>query len=83
MKAWVDRVTWVQAKRTAGLEDGDLVRLLKRVVDVLGQIKNAPALHRKPRQAAKSAITAIDRPPVLSTGEDLSETVLNGQGQKR
>lgn len=61
---WAEGAEWDDLMGFTNLDEGDVVRVLRRTVDMLEQIQHAPMLDPALQQRAKDAIQAMDREPV-------------------
>ncbi|WP_218080592.1 DEAD/DEAH box helicase [Anthocerotibacter panamensis] len=64
VEQWASGLDWSKLVRLTNLDEGDLVRLLRRTLDLLRQIPYTPGLSRTLTQAASQAQQLMDRPPV-------------------
>jgi superfamily II RNA helicase len=62
---WALGVSWQELCENTSLDEGDLVRILRRTVDVLWQIPQIPGLTEDLKDKAREAIALIKRFPVL------------------
>ena len=58
---WARGESWLYVMKYISLEDGDLVRAIRRVIDLLHQLYNAPLVSSPFRETIRSAIAALDR----------------------
>jgi superfamily II RNA helicase len=68
--AWACGAPWVDVIAATSLDEGDVVRLLRRTVDLLAQIPYVEAVSEQLRNKARQALRAINRFPVCEI-EDL------------
>jgi len=61
---WAEGVEWETLLGLTNLDEGDIVRVLRRTLDLLEQIVHAPHLDGRLRDTARDAVAAIDREPV-------------------
>ncbi len=61
---WAEEADWEEVMSLTNLDEGDVVRVLRRTVDLLEQIYHAPMLDENIRFLARDAIQAMDREPV-------------------
>jgi superfamily II RNA helicase len=61
---WALGESWTNLCASTSLDEGDIVRLLRRTLDVLSQIPNIPYLSSELRQTARQAAQLIDRFPI-------------------
>lgn len=64
IEMWVDGSSWDEIINQVEISEGDIVRSLKRCVDVLRQLTIVPNISDQLKQTAKDAITAILREPI-------------------
>jgi superfamily II RNA helicase len=64
IEQWASGVTWAELCAGTSLDEGDIVRILRRTVDILSQIPNVPYLSDELRQNARRAVQVIDRFPI-------------------
>lgn len=61
---WTQGSQWQEVCENTNLDEGDLVRLLRRTVDLLWQIPQIGGISQNLRENARSAITAMKRFPI-------------------
>jgi superfamily II RNA helicase len=64
VEQWALEVPWADLCAETNLDEGDIVRLLRRTLDFLSQIPYAPHLSETLCQNAQRAKRLLDRPPV-------------------
>jgi superfamily II RNA helicase len=64
VEQWALGVEWTEICENTSLDEGDVVRILRRTLDLLSQIPHVPHLSESLRRNAKRAIQLIDRFPV-------------------
>lgn len=64
VERWGQGESWESITRNSSLDEGDLVRQLRRVADVLRQISRLKGVNEQLRLSAESAHYQIYRPPV-------------------
>ena len=64
VEQWALGVEWQELSENTSLDEGDLVRLFRRTIDVLWQIPQIPGIPSQLRQTAREAITLLKRFPV-------------------
>ncbi|HLO89082.1 MAG TPA: RNA helicase [Nostocaceae cyanobacterium] len=64
VEQWALGMEWVQLCENTTLDEGDVVRILRRTLDLLSQIPHVPHLSDNLRRNAKRAMQLIDRFPV-------------------
>ena len=68
--AWAKGASWSEVIANTSLDEGDVVRVLRRTVDLLAQVPYAEAISERLRNHARQALRAINRFPVCEI-EDL------------
>jgi hypothetical protein len=68
--AWACGASWSEVIANTSLDEGDVVRVLRRTVDLLAQIPYCEAVSQQLRDNARRALKAINRFPVCEL-EDL------------
>ncbi len=64
VEKWALGITWPELCENTNLDEGDIVRMLRRTVDLLSQIPYAPHVSDALQRNARRAIQLIDRFPV-------------------
>ncbi|MBO9998055.1 MAG: DEAD/DEAH box helicase [Cyanobacteria bacterium SID2] len=64
VEQWARGVEWPELCSNTSLDEGDIVRILRRTLDVLSQIPHVPHLNDVLRTTAREASNRIDRFPV-------------------
>ncbi|MEN9388800.1 MAG: hypothetical protein RLZZ255_1776, partial [Cyanobacteriota bacterium] len=62
--AWAKGVSWNDLIANTSLDEGDVVRIMRRTVDLLAQIPYCEAISQQLRSNARTALKAINRFPV-------------------
>ena len=62
--AWAKGVSWNDLIANTSLDEGDVVRIMRRTVDLLAQIPYCEAISEQLRTNARAALKAINRFPV-------------------
>ncbi|MBM5827153.1 MAG: DEAD/DEAH box helicase, partial [Cyanobacteria bacterium M_surface_7_m2_040] len=70
VEAWSRGTSWSDVIANTSLDEGDVVRLLRRTVDLLAQVPYCEAVSQQLRDNARAALKAINRFPVCEL-EDL------------
>ncbi len=70
VEAWALGCTWTDLISNTSLDEGDVVRILRRTIDMLSQLPYCEAVSKQLRKNAKSAIKLLDRFPVCEA-EDI------------
>jgi superfamily II RNA helicase len=68
--AWASGASWSEVIAATSLDEGDVVRVLRRTVDLLAQLPYVEAVSEELRRKARRALRAINRFPVCEL-EDL------------
>ncbi|CAK6691156.1 DEAD/DEAH box helicase [Synechococcus sp. CBW1107] len=72
VEAWARGASWTDVIASTSLDEGDVVRILRRTVDLLAQIPYCEAISEQLRRNSRRALQAINRFPVCEI-EDLVE----------
>jgi superfamily II RNA helicase len=64
VEQWALGVEWTELCSNTSLDEGDVVRILRRTLDVLSQIPHVPHVPNELKNNAKRAMQLIDRFPV-------------------
>ncbi len=64
VEQWVLGIDWYDLLENTSLDDGDIVRLLRRTIDVLWQIPQISGISTQLRQSATEAIAQMKRFPI-------------------
>jgi superfamily II RNA helicase len=64
VQAWAKGVSWNDLIANTSLDEGDVVRIMRRTVDLLAQIPYCEAVSEQLRSNARLALKAINRFPV-------------------
>ncbi|MEB3294401.1 MAG: DEAD/DEAH box helicase [Synechococcales bacterium] len=64
VEQWALGTEWLELCSNTSLDEGDLVRILRRILDFLSQIPHVPHADRKLKENALRAIQLIDRFPI-------------------
>ncbi len=70
VEAWARGISWSDLIANTSLDEGDVVRIMRRTVDLLAQVPYCEAISDQLRRSARAALVAINRFPV-SEAEDL------------
>jgi len=68
--AWAAGASWNEVITSSSLDEGDVVRVLRRTVDLLSQVPYCELVSEQLRRNARLALKAINRFPVCEV-EDL------------
>jgi hypothetical protein len=77
--AWAEGASWSELIASTSLDEGDVVRVMRRTVDLLAQLPYAEVISEQLRSKARKALRAINRFPVCEL-EDLIPKGQNGNG---
>ncbi len=69
LEQWALGVEWLELCEHTSLDEGDVVRLLRRTVDLLSQVPHVPHLSQSIQRNASRAIQLLDRFPVNEVAE--------------
>jgi superfamily II RNA helicase len=61
---WAEGTRWQAVVASTEMDEGDVVQVMRRTIDLLRQIPEAPDLPESLTHLARQAIAQIDRPPV-------------------
>ncbi|NJK36260.1 MAG: RNA helicase, partial [Oscillatoriales cyanobacterium SM2_2_1] len=64
VEQWALEISWQELWQNTSLDEGDLVRIVRRTLDLLCQLPHVPHLSEDLRDTARAAAIAIDRFPV-------------------
>jgi superfamily II RNA helicase len=64
VEQWALGVEWTELCANTSLDEGDVVRILRRTLDVLSQIPHVPHVPNELKNNARRAMQLIDRFPV-------------------
>jgi len=70
--AWAKGTGWSDLIANTSLDEGDVVRILRRTVDLLAQVPYAEAISEQLRSTARQALKAINRFPVCELQDVLA-----------
>lgn len=70
VQAWAKGTSWSDVIANTSLDEGDVVRIMRRTVDLLAQVPYCEAISEQLRTNARAALKAINRFPVCEI-EDL------------
>jgi superfamily II RNA helicase len=68
VEQWALGMEWVELCENTSLDEGDVVRILRRTLDLLSQIPHVPYLSQSLQRNAHRAMQLIDRFPVNEVG---------------
>lgn len=71
--AWARGSSWDGLMAKTSLDEGDVVRVLRRTMDVLAQIPHCPGLNEPLRRTARRAHAALNRFPVKEANDVTAE----------
>ncbi len=64
VEQWAKGIDWLDLCSHVSLDEGDIVRILRRTLDFLSQVPHAPHLSPQIKSTARAAIALLDRFPV-------------------
>jgi superfamily II RNA helicase len=64
VEQWATEMEWAELCSNTSLDEGDIVRIIRRTLDILAQIIHVPNLSKNIYESASTAIRLIDRFPV-------------------
>jgi superfamily II RNA helicase len=64
VEQWALGLTWDELCRQTSLDEGDLVRLLRRTIDLLWQVPQVPHISETLKRNAKQAVAMMKRFPI-------------------
>jgi hypothetical protein len=62
--AWAEGASWSELIANTSLDEGDVVRIMRRTVDLLAQVPYCEVVSEKLRRNTRMALKAINRFPV-------------------
>ncbi|MBW4626458.1 MAG: DEAD/DEAH box helicase [Brasilonema octagenarum HA4186-MV1] len=68
VEQWALGMEWIELCENTSLDEGDVVRILRRTLDLLSQIPHVPYLSQSLQRNAHRAMQLIDRFPVNEVG---------------
>ena len=75
--AWAKGTSWSDVIANTSLDEGDVVRILRRTVDLLAQVPYCEVISEQLRTNARAALKAINRFPVC----EIEDLLAGGHGQ--
>ena len=76
--AWARGAKWIDLISNTSLDEGDVVRILRRTVDLLSQLPYCNSISKELRDNARHALKLINRFPV-SESEDLRKAIADAE----
>ncbi|WP_320666946.1 DEAD/DEAH box helicase [Prochlorococcus sp. MIT 1307] len=73
VEAWARGTSWAELISNTSLDEGDVVRIMRRTIDLLSQVPYCEAISERLRSNARLAFQAINRFPVCEA-EDILKT---------
>ena len=73
VEAWAQGESWSDLCSRTSLDDGDIVRVLRRTVDLLAQVPHMPFISTELKRTSIAALVAINRFPVKELEDSLVE----------
>ncbi len=80
VEAWAKGTTWNDLIANTSLDEGDVVRIMRRTVDLLAQVPYCEAISEQLRKNARAALTAINRFPVAEADQVLKAAAAESSG---
>ena len=77
--AWSRGVSWSDLIAKTSLDEGDVVRIMRRTIDLLSQIPYCEAISEQLRVNARLALKAMNRFPVCEDNDLFQEIKKEGQ----
>jgi superfamily II RNA helicase len=68
VEQWALQVDWTELCDNTSLDEGDIVRVLRRTLDVLSQVPHVPYLDPNLRTTARDARDLMNRYPINEEG---------------
>lgn len=65
VEAWASGAEWVELLANTSLQEGDICRVIRRVLDLLRQVPHLPFVSEGVKLNAKRAVALLDRFPVV------------------
>ena len=78
--AWARGTSWSDLIANTSLDEGDVVRIMRRTVDLLAQVPHCEAISEQLRSHARQALKAINRFPVAEAA-DLQKAAATDSGE--
>lgn len=75
VEAWAKGIDWTDLIANTSLDEGDVVRIMRRTVDLLAQVPYCEAISDQLRSHARQALRAINRFPVAEADDLLKQVV--------
>ncbi|MFN8577432.1 MAG: DEAD/DEAH box helicase [Candidatus Sericytochromatia bacterium] len=75
---WGNGSTWKSLVQDTNLDDGDIIRAIRRIIDLLHQLKNNPSLSLDLQHKVTLAIELLDRDLISVNVEEKAEDELEG-----
>ena len=73
VEAWARGCEWTDLIANTSLDEGDVVRIMRRTVDLLAQVPYCEAISEQLRSKARQALRAINRFPVAEADDLLRQ----------
>ena len=70
---WANGVTWNDLIANTSLDEGDVVRIMRRTIDLLAQIPYCVAVSKQLQKNASKALSGLNRFPVCEADDLLKE----------
>ena len=69
VEKWCSGITWNDLIANTSLDEGDVVRIMRRTIDLLAQVPHCIAISSQLKRNASEALKAINRFPVCESDE--------------
>lgn len=73
VEAWARGAAWTDLIANTSLDEGDVVRIMRRTVDLLAQVPYCEAISEQLRSHSRQALKAINRFPVAESEDPMTE----------
>ncbi len=80
VEAWAKGTTWHDLIANTSLDEGDVVRIMRRTVDLLAQVPYCEAISEQLRKNAHQALKAINRFPVAEADQLITAAAAEAGG---
>ena len=80
VEAWASGTAWNDLIANTSLDEGDVVRIMRRTVDLLAQVPYCEAISEQLRSHARQALKAINRFPVAEADDLLKAAAADSEG---
>ena len=73
VEAWARGAAWPDLIASTSLDEGDVVRIMRRTVDLLAQVPYCEAITEQLRSHSRQALKAINRFPVAESMDPMTD----------